>query len=312
MSFDWLPNLCGLHWVLGITLLFCFVYRYVLSTWWYFDERNVKFVRGLPFIGSTYRSLFGLENIANEMKRFYDLYPSEHIIGMYDMAGKPAYIIRDPEMIKQVIITNFDHFMNHHWELPEGSEPLLNQSLLRLRGERWRRMRSTMSPAFTGSKMRLMHGLIVDTTNEFIASLGKDVDADVIGNCAFGIKINSLEDKNNEFYECGRQILSFTGLRVLKIFGFLICPSLMSFLGLKLFNAKESTYFRSMIMNNFEQRIQNKIERNDMIDLLIKASDGSLSNDREEDDDVQKWGFAVASDSHTGASTEILISMYNY
>lgn len=60
----------------------------------------------------------------------------------------PAYIIRDPELIKQIGIKDFDHFSDH---------PKLhtdkNNALNALTGQKWRDMRSTLSPAFTGSKM---------------------------------------------------------------------------------------------------------------------------------------------------------------
>lgn len=313
---------CGLtydlSWFLGFTLLFCFVYQFVLKTWWYFDQRNLKFVRGLPLLGCTYRSLFGLDNIATNIKAVYDTYPNERIIGVYNFGGSTSYLLRDPDLIKQVTITNFDHFVNHGFEFPEGSEPLMAGSLVILRNEKWRRMRSTMTPAFTGSKMRLMHGLIVDTTKDFVDSLAKVVDAgtnvfdsrdlfhrftnDVIGNCVFGITINSMEDKDNEFYKCGKSICNFEGMIGFKLMCYSLAPKLMKFLKIRVFDQAEAGFFRSMIMNNIDQRIKSKIVRNDMLDLLIKARDGSLSHDPE--DEGQKSGAALDSESNNDKHSE--------
>lgn len=179
MSLDWLSNFYELRWVLVFTLLFCFVYQCVLKTWWFFDKRNLKYVRGMPLIGSTYRSTLVAESLAYDTKRLYDKFPNEHIIGVYNVFGMTNYMLRDPELIKQIAITNFDHFQNHCFQFSEEHDPMMGRALLVMRDEKWRRMRSTISPAFTGSKMRLMHSLIVETSKDFIASLGKNVDAGV-------------------------------------------------------------------------------------------------------------------------------------
>lgn len=325
MSSDWwMISYCELNVALGCTLLVCFVYRYVIKTWWFFDERNLRFERGLPLIGTTYRSILGRENICYDLKRVYDRFPNEHIVGMYNFGGKPSYLIRDPELIKQVTITNFDHFMNHQFAFPEESEEIMGRSLLVMRNEKWRRMRAAISPAFTGSRMRLMHGLIVDTAKEFVTSLGKEVDSgsiefdtkdlfgrytnDIIANCAFGIKINSMENKTNEFFENGRKLTTFTVIQGLKLLGIIKIPAIMSFLKIKIFGEEESSFFRSVILNNVEQRIKNNIVRDDMIDLLIKARDGILSPDQEGEDEGRKTGVAHGSESPARKSTEVIES----
>lgn len=93
-------------------------------------------------------------------------------------------------------------------------------------------MRSTLSPAFTGSKMRAMYSLIEETAKDFtqhflnksnaddvavvqIKDIFSKYTNDVIANCAFGIKCNSLLQENNEFYSMGAYIASPTPLRVI-------------------------------------------------------------------------------------------------
>lgn len=321
MFSDWLPP----FWLLAFTIFFCLVYRLVLRTWWFFDKRNLKYVRGLPLIGSTYRSTLFTESLAYDVKRLYDKFPNEHIIGTYNVFGMTGYMLRDPDLIKQMTITNFDHFQNHVFAFSEEHDPMMGRSLLVMRDEKWRRMRSTISPAFTGSKMRLMHSLIVETSKSFITSLEKQVDAgaiefeaksllnrytnDVIANCAFGIKINSMEDKNNDFYEYARKIAGFEGVKGLIFLGYIICPSVLSFFKVKLFDTDDTNFFRSVIMNNIEQRIKNKIVRNDMIDLLIKARDSNLKNEQE-DEDGEKLEFVDISETSDGQPAKTLQSTY--
>ena len=80
----------------------------------------------------------------------------------------PVYFVRDPELIKQITIKEFDHFVNHNGNIDEEIEPMFGRSLFLMRDQRWKDMRSTLSPAFTGSKMRNMFSLVADCSNETI------------------------------------------------------------------------------------------------------------------------------------------------
>lgn len=82
----------------------------------------------------------------------------------------PFFFIRDPELAKLVCIKEFDHFTDHLYTINENIDPLFGNALISLSGKKWREMRSTLSPAFTGSKMRQMLNLVVDTTNSSVES----------------------------------------------------------------------------------------------------------------------------------------------
>lgn len=329
MSFEW-PCCCcslGLHWILIITVFICIVYQYVLRTWWYFNDRNVKYVRGMPLLGTMYSSMCGLDSEAEHSQKLYERFPNERFFGMYDMLGKTSYFLRDPELIRQVTITDFDHFVNHRFEFDEEGDPMLGRALFGMRDEKWRQMRATMSPAFTGSKMRLMHVLMVETAKDFIGSLRQDVlggtavyetkdlfrkyACDIIGTCAFGIKINSLEDANNAFYKAGCEIPNFDGIKGLKFLAYISMPAVLKFFKIKMISDEHASFFRSVILENIEQRIRNGIVRNDMIDLLIKAKNGTLSHNDAQEEADNKIGFATVSESSTGKSSEKRTGMFN-
>lgn len=104
-------------------------------------------------------------------------------------------------------------------------------------------MRSTLSPAFTGSKMRHMFSLIAHISNDYITQLKnsikteREVDLkdfsnkfanDVIAKCAFGINVNSLSDGDNEFFKMGQYITNFGPIQQLKFLGFSVFPKIMN------------------------------------------------------------------------------------
>lgn len=168
-------------------------------------------------------------------------YPTKFsVYGAFDMR-EPVLMIRDPELVKQVTTKDFDHFVNRQILTSTTSENLFAHSLFMLENDKWRDMRSTLSPAFTGSKMRQMFQLMVQTVDEAMSYLktqqtsadGIDVDVkdlttrltnDIIASTAFGLQVNSFRDKENEFYTKAKRAISFTGLQQLKMLFIVIFP----------------------------------------------------------------------------------------
>lgn len=128
--------------------------------------------------------------------------------GIYDLS-KPIIAIREPDIIRQIIVKDFEYFLDHQQLFPsENVAPLLTKSLLMLRGQKWRDMRTTLSPAFTGSKMRQMFQFIVECSEQTVQVLQKECNDtssayipemkdlftrftnDVIATSAFGIKVS--------------------------------------------------------------------------------------------------------------------------
>jgi len=96
-------------------------------------------------------------------------------IGVFEFR-QPVYLIRDPEIIKQITVKDFDHFINHKTKIDENVEPMLGRVLFLMRDQRWKDMRSTLSPAFTGSKMRNMFSLVSNCSNDTINYLLKEAN----------------------------------------------------------------------------------------------------------------------------------------
>jgi cytochrome P450 family 9 len=48
---------------------------------------------------------------------------------------------------------------------------------------------------------------------------------DVIASATFGLKVNSLEDPENEFYKTGKNATTFNGWILVKFFFFVALPS---------------------------------------------------------------------------------------
>lgn len=232
----------------------------------------------------------------------------------------PQYVIRDPNVIKQLTVKDFDHFEDHRAFLNVSCDKFWGNSLFFLEGEKWRQMRATLSPAFTGSKMRQMFALVVDCINEVVKHNLKRVEkgekvnvemkdffsrytTDVIATCAFGIKVDSFADPENEFYVNGKQVFNFTGLiQLFKVVIFNKLPIIAEIFDISLLARSTARSFRSTILDTMKVRKENNIHRPDMINLLMQIREGTLSHQADEKRDEQE-GFATVEETDVGKMT---------
>ncbi len=90
-------------------------------------------------------------------------------------------------------------------------------------GNRWKELRSILTPGFTTRKMKLMTPLMNEAIDVFISKLKEKSTSnqtfdilpyyqglamDIIGRCAFGVEIDSQEDINSELLKSSRIIFS--------------------------------------------------------------------------------------------------------
>lgn len=83
--------------------------------------------------------------------------------------------------------------------------------------------------------------------------------------------MNSLKERNNEFYKFGRQATTFDYIRSMKIFFIKSFPRLARLCRIKLLNTETSNYFINLIKNNVNTRETQGITRLDMIQLMLQA-----------------------------------------
>lgn len=297
MIIDTLSSLGGMVSLFGFIVVFGLVYHYILRTWFYFSDRRVKFARGLPLLGSAYRSLLGLEPAAISYRRYYRRYPQERFIGLYDLGGKPMYMIRDPKLINQLTTIDFDYFVNPKLSITSKND-LFAHTLFGMRNSKWREMRAAMNPAFTEKRMKSMHNSIVHCCEQHLNALleadkiAKMFDArdlfsryanDIIAAAVFGVELNSLTDPDNDFFKVGSTLAKFHYLDGLKFLANFTFPSLFKSIESienQLTHDSSIQFMRTIAKQSIAERsTTQKTGRNDMIDLLIRARDGKLQND---------------------------------
>lgn len=104
---------------------------------------------------------------------------------------------------------------------------------------------------------------------------------DVIASTSFGIKCDSLRDEQNEFYRMGKKLTSVQISALIRICLYLIVPSIMKALKIRLFSSEITGFFHRIVSETKKAREEQNIYRPDMLQLLFEAQKGTLKADDE-------------------------------
>lgn len=285
----------------------------------YFHDKPIPSLAVWPLFGSTAPLLLKRYSFTDYIKNIYDKFAGAKVFGLFDTTT-PFFVLRDPELIKQIGVKDFDHFVDHRPTFGDAGDAdnphgLFGKSLFAMNGQRWREMRAILSPAFTGSKMRQMFGLMTECAENTVSYYENQVKGggslevevkdmltrlgmDVIASCAFGMKIDSIKDRDNEFVRQGQQMMQFGRLSVIiKMIAMRIFPKLMPKWGVDIIDREQAVYFTRIIQDTVRTRESQGIVRHDMVDLLLQARKGILEHQHEKE--VHE-GFATVQESEVG------------
>ncbi|KAF2899553.1 hypothetical protein ILUMI_06627 [Ignelater luminosus] len=290
--------------VVLISVLTCIIYFFGIKPYKYWAQREIPYVKPIPFFGNIALITLQRKAIIDLLQETYNAYPSQRYVGIYQFT-QPVLLIHDPDLIKQITIKDFDVFPEHRAFASDEVDSLWSRNLFAIKGfSKWQHMRSTLSPSFTSSKMKMMFNLMKNCSKQFVKYYQQEggivtlemKDAftrftnDVIANTAFGVECNSLDNPNNEFYLMGKDASNFSGIRSLKFLLTAFSPTLMKVLRLGIFSKEVSTFFRKIIKETLSFREKNGVVRPDMLHLLMEARKGRINDSN---DNTTDTGFAV-------------------
>ncbi|XP_061719500.1 cytochrome P450 6B1-like isoform X2 [Cydia pomonella] len=150
--------------MLSIVLVVLFAslaYLYGTRSFKYWVERGVKHDKPLPVFGNALDKFLQKISLCDLYSEAYRKFPNEKFVGLY-LANDPKLILRDPELIKHVLITDFQHFHARGiLPLENDLEPMF-RNIFFADGDLWKLLRQRLTPAFTSGKLKAMFTLIVE------------------------------------------------------------------------------------------------------------------------------------------------------
>ncbi|KAH8402378.1 hypothetical protein KR009_011599, partial [Drosophila setifemur] len=264
------------------------VYLWFQRNHTYWQRKGIPYIPPTPIIGNT-MSAFKLENsFGLHLSEIYNdpRVKDEAVVGVYAL-NKPGLVIRDLELIKSVMIKDFNHFHNRYAQCDPHGDVLGYNNLFFVRDNHWRDIRVKLTPVFTSGKVKQMYPLMQEVGRDLEAALKRHGDkgsgkfstdikeicaqfsTDTIATIAFGIRANSLQDANGEFRTQGRKLFTFTISRAKDFFVAFFLPKLASILRNRVLTPEFSKFLRSTIGHVMDEREHSGATRNDLIDVLV-------------------------------------------
>lgn len=281
-----------------VTLIFG-VYFWIKKRYSYWADRKIDYVEPtFPF--GNLRVNGKKEHVSLALAKYYsEKKTSKPFIGLY-FFHSPVVMATDTEFIRDVLIKDFQYFQDRGVFYNEKDDPL-SAHLFNLEPNKWKELRSKLTPTFTSGKMKFMYPTIVNVANEFQKTLSQIVNdkehvlelrdllgrftTDVIGTCAFGIECNSLKDPHATFRQMGKKVFdvpkSSTIVRTLAQ----SFQGVAKFMKYRLHHKDVTDFFMGVVKETIAYREANNIQRNDFMNLLIQLknhghlSDGVKNND---------------------------------
>lgn len=193
---------------------------------------------------------------------------------------KPVYAPVDLEIVKSILVKDFDCFTDRGLYLNDETDPI-GTNLFTVTNDKWRKLRTQLTPAFTPAKMKMLFETLVNCSDEMLNYVETNrincsaIDAkevagcfttDVIGSFTCGLQCSSFKDEEAPFRKFGRKSVKVGMARAIITY---IFPKLCKNLGVNLYSPDVSNFFVSVIKDAVAYRKKEIIRRNDYLQLLI-------------------------------------------
>lgn len=232
------------------------------------------------------------------IQEHYNKYKNEGPFAGFYWFFRPAAFVTDLGLIKQILIKDFNKFADRGLFVNEEDDPLSGH-LFNLEGQKWRNLRSKLSPTFTSGKMKFMFPTVVKVAQDLVEAMGllveKDSEVeirdlvsryttDVIGNCAFGLECNSLKDPQAKFHVMSKRALLENHLGNFGVAFRFSFPKLALRLRMRDTVPEIEDFFMGIVKATVKYREENQVKRNDFMNLLLELKNNKLlkaENDQE-------------------------------
>lgn len=301
---SFLSNL-GFTVVVLLTILVLYV-KYKRSYW---QRRGVSTIPGHWLFGNIKEAALQKKSFAQVFGELYEqAADTDDVLGIY-VLHKPFLLIRNPELIKQILIKDFNVFPNRYFSARSFHDDIGHTNLFSIQNPPWKYLRNKLSPIFTGVKLKKLFHLITQnadsmskymesqflngtkTKNIRLRDVALKYTTDIISNIAFGIEVNSFDPDKIEFFNKVQEGLKFSFVRGLQFSTMFFFPSAAKYVGSTMLGTS-TDYFRRVFWDSMDTRESKKVKRDDLIDLLLE-----LKNEKQENSEFKFAGDTLLSQS---------------
>ncbi|XP_037041127.1 probable cytochrome P450 6d5 [Bradysia coprophila] len=269
------------------------LYLFVKRSYSYWERQGVPYKKPTFPLGNFTKSFLKQKSFAQDLQDLYNE-TSEPFYGVYSTIT-PALLIRDPRLIQNILVKDSQYFDEPGQHASTDVDPMADNLLLQ-HGEKWKRMRTKLSQAFTSGKLKGMLPTIIDcgksmekyiekfaNTNESIElrQIFAHYATNVIVSVAFGLEIDCFET-DNEFSTNVVRVFFKPSFRAMVRSNFqtLLSPKLIKLFGVRFADKEVGDFLIETVRQNLEYREKNNVTRRDLFQLLMQIrNEGQVKED---------------------------------
>ncbi|XP_060116515.1 cytochrome P450 3A24-like [Heteronotia binoei] len=276
-------------WVLSLVFLGVFL-LYGIWPYNFFKKLGIPGPQPLPFFGTFHKYRKGVFQFDQECYLKYG-----KIWGIFD-GRQPVMAILDPTIIKIILVKEcYTYFTNRR---DFGLNGDLDSSIVIAADEKWKRIRSVLSPAFTSGRLKEMFPIMNHYGEVLVKNVEKKVDSeesidmkdifgayslDVITSTSFSINVDSMNNPNDPFIMHIKKLLKFSFLSplIILIVLFPFLTPLLEKIRVTLMPESFINFFRDVVKKIKKDRQKN--DHKNRVDFLQLMMDSQVSNDASEE-----------------------------
>nr|QLI62169.1 cytochrome P450 20 [Streltzoviella insularis] len=271
------------------------LYLYVNRNFKYWKKNNVIGPEPVSLFGNLKETALRRKAVGTVFKEMYDEFPNEKVIGIYRMTT-PCLLIRDLDIIKHIMIKDFDAFVDRGIEF---SKKGLGINLFHADGETWRVLRNRFTPIFTSGKLRNMMYLMTEQGDKFVDyiskiclkqreqevhSLVQKYTISTISACAFGLDTDIFNEEVELFTRMDKLIFTSNYANELDM----MYPGILKKINMSIFPIAVRNFFNDLVKTVFTQRNGKPTNRKDFMDLILEMKQcGEIKGTKRSTDEKQ-------------------------
>lgn len=245
-------------WLFFVFLLLCL---YLVNRHFnYWTIRGVITVPLKSLLGHLEVVLF-TSHVSVQVQELYNAFKGKGVIGGFFNCMRPNVILVDLDLIRDVLVRDFDYFKIRPLYFNPKKDPL-GRTILVNHGEEWKRQRAMLSPIFTSGKLKGLQrtsGAVAERFRHHVAPMAdmkSEVEwrglfgrfvSDIVGHIILGLDFNLIDNPESDYNQFRKNMLRTSSWdRFKRVIGDSF-PELAAKLQFSLADVKRIAFYRNLL-----------------------------------------------------------------